>query len=49
MSTTTGAKIGTAMKTIAIHSMKVPSTTRMPIMTRITPNGGRSSPATSPA
>ena len=43
-STTTGAKMGTVMKTMAIHSMKVPSSIRISIMTTMMPKGGRSRP-----
>ena len=43
-SRTTGANTGTVMKMIAIHSMNVPSTTRIAIITNTVPSGERPSP-----
>ena len=39
--TTTGAKTGTVIKAIAIHSINVPKITRIPIMTKTIPIAGK--------
>ena len=45
--TTTGAKTGTVIKAIAIHSINVPKITRIPIMTKTIPIAGRPNPENS--
>ena len=42
--TTTGANTGTVINAIAIHSIKVPRTTKIPIITKTIPSAGKPSP-----
>ena len=44
MPTTTGAKTGTVMKMIAIHSINVPKITKINIITATIPSAGKPNP-----